>query len=69
VHEVAVIRAGPAGLGVPGLHFIGFSKPISGNLRQIALDARWIAKALRATRLTAPPRAASFRHGADPDGA
>ncbi len=48
MHEVAVIRAGPAGLGVPGLHFIGFSKPISGNLRQIALDARWIAKALRA---------------------
>jgi putative flavoprotein involved in K+ transport len=32
----------------PGLHFIGFSNPISGNLREIALDARRIAKALRA---------------------
>ena len=37
----------------PGLHFIGFSNPISGNLREIALDARRIAKALRAARLTA----------------
>jgi len=35
---------------------------------EIAVDARRIAKALRAARLTAPPRAASFRHGADPDG-
>jgi len=49
--------------------FIGFGNPISGNLRQIAIDARRIAKALRAARLTAPPRAASFPHGADPDGA
>jgi len=52
----------------PGLHFIGFSNPISGNLRELALDARRIAKALRTVRLTAPPSAASFRHGADPDG-
>jgi cation diffusion facilitator CzcD-associated flavoprotein CzcO len=36
---------------------------------EIAVDARRIAKALRPARLTAPPRAASFRHGADPDGA
>src|SRR5205807_4243413 len=31
----------------PGLHFIGFSNPVSGNLREMAIDARRIAKALR----------------------
>src|SRR5262249_39071515 len=30
----------------PGLHFIGYSNPISGNLREIGIDARKIAKAL-----------------------
>jgi len=32
----------------PGLHIIGFSNPFSGNLREIAIDVRRIAKALRA---------------------
>jgi putative flavoprotein involved in K+ transport len=31
----------------PGLHFIGYSNPISGNLREIALDAKRIARAVR----------------------
>jgi putative flavoprotein involved in K+ transport len=31
----------------PGLYFIGFSNPISGNLREIGIDARKIAKAVR----------------------
>lgn len=34
----------------PGLHFIGYSNPIGGNLREIAIDARKIAKAVRRAR-------------------
>ena len=30
----------------PGLHFIGYSNPISGNLREIAIDARTVAAAV-----------------------
>jgi putative flavoprotein involved in K+ transport len=30
----------------PGLHFIGFTNPISGNLRELGLDARRIARAI-----------------------
>jgi hypothetical protein len=30
----------------PGLYFIGFSNPISGNLREIGIDARRIARAV-----------------------
>ena len=33
----------------PGLHFIGFSEPLSGNLRELRLDARRIARALAAS--------------------
>jgi hypothetical protein len=29
----------------PGLHFIGFSEPLSGNMRQLRLDSRRIARA------------------------
>jgi putative flavoprotein involved in K+ transport len=36
--------------GAPGLYFIGYSNPISGNLREIGIDARKIAKALRRSR-------------------
>jgi putative flavoprotein involved in K+ transport len=32
----------------PGLHFIGYSNPVSGNLREIGIDARRIARAARA---------------------
>jgi len=31
----------------PGMYFIGYSNPISGNLREIGIDARKIAKAIR----------------------
>ena len=34
----------------PGMYFIGYTNPISGNLREIARDARKIAKALRRSR-------------------
>jgi hypothetical protein len=33
----------------PALHFIGFSNPLSGNLRELALDARRIAKTVART--------------------
>jgi putative flavoprotein involved in K+ transport len=33
--------------GAPGMYFIGYSNPIGGNLREIGIDARKIAKALR----------------------
>ncbi|MGG8405876.1 NAD(P)/FAD-dependent oxidoreductase, partial [Streptomyces sp. 12297] len=32
--------------GAPGLYFTGFTNPISGNFREMALDARRIAKSL-----------------------
>ncbi|MFF1274003.1 flavin-containing monooxygenase [Streptomyces marokkonensis] len=35
--------------GAPGLHFTGYTNPISGNLRELALDARRIAKAISRT--------------------
>jgi putative flavoprotein involved in K+ transport len=36
--------------GAPGLHFIGYTNPVSGNLREIAIDARRIARAVRGQR-------------------
>ncbi|MGV9556791.1 flavin-containing monooxygenase [Streptomyces sp. NPDC003401] len=33
--------------GAPGLYFTGFTNPISGNLRELSLDAERIAKAVR----------------------
>jgi putative flavoprotein involved in K+ transport len=32
--------------GAPGLHFIGYTHPFSGNIREIAIDARKIARAI-----------------------
>ena len=32
----------------PGLYFIGFTNPISGNLRELGIDARRIARAVKA---------------------
>jgi putative flavoprotein involved in K+ transport len=32
------------------MYFIGYTNPISGNLREIAVDARKIAKALGRSR-------------------
>jgi putative flavoprotein involved in K+ transport len=31
--------------GAPDLYFIGFTNPISGNLRELGIDARRIARA------------------------
>jgi putative flavoprotein involved in K+ transport len=38
--------------GAPSVYFVGYTNPISGNLREIAIDARKIAKALRRARRT-----------------
>jgi putative flavoprotein involved in K+ transport len=36
----------------PGLHFIGFTHPISGNLREMGIEARRIARAVAAAGAT-----------------
>ncbi|MFF9486976.1 flavin-containing monooxygenase [Streptomyces sp. NPDC014676] len=41
-----VVHGGRAPAGAPGLYFTGFTNPISGNLRELALDAQRIAKAV-----------------------
>ncbi|MHC5702495.1 flavin-containing monooxygenase [Streptomyces tirandamycinicus] len=41
-----VVHGGRTPRETPGLYFTGFTNPISGMLREIALDARKIAKAL-----------------------
>jgi putative flavoprotein involved in K+ transport len=41
----------------PGLHFIGFSNPISGNFREIAIDSKRIAHAVARELAGAPRRA------------
>ncbi|MEV6115078.1 NAD(P)/FAD-dependent oxidoreductase [Streptomyces sp. NPDC052109] len=40
-----VVRGGRTPAGAPGLYFTGFTNPISGMLRELALDAGRIAKA------------------------
>ncbi|MGC0376651.1 flavin-containing monooxygenase [Streptomyces sp. SAI-229] len=41
-----VVHGGRTPAGAPGLYFTGFTNPISGNLRELALDAQRIAKAV-----------------------
>ncbi|CAL9493412.1 putative oxidoreductase CzcO [Streptomyces sp. enrichment culture] len=41
-----VVRGARTPHGAPGLYFTGFTNPISGNLRELALDARRIAGAV-----------------------
>ncbi|MGW7360670.1 flavin-containing monooxygenase [Streptomyces sp. NPDC054802] len=41
-----VVHGGRTPRQAPGLHFTGFTSPISGMLREMAIDARKIAKAL-----------------------
>ncbi|HEX2069391.1 MAG TPA: hypothetical protein VHH54_04225, partial [Actinomycetota bacterium] len=36
--------------GAPNLYFIGFTNPISGNLREVGIDAKRIAKAISRLR-------------------
>jgi hypothetical protein len=41
-----VVHGGRAPREAPGLYFTGYTNPISGMLRELALDARKIAKSL-----------------------
>lgn len=60
VGHLGLIAEGPQGRPVvhgpethpnaPGIHFIGFTNPVSGMFREIAIDARRIAKAIAHTR-------------------
>jgi putative flavoprotein involved in K+ transport len=45
-----VVHGGEAHPDAPNLFFIGFTNPISGNLREIRIDARRIARAVAAQR-------------------
>jgi putative flavoprotein involved in K+ transport len=45
-----VVRGGTTHPDAPGLYFIGFSNPISGYLREVGIEARRIARAIRASR-------------------
>jgi putative flavoprotein involved in K+ transport len=47
--------------GARGLYFIGYSNPISGNLREIAIDARKLGRALAARAASTPEVAAGAR--------
>lgn len=42
--------------GAPGLRFLGFTNPISGNLRELRLDARRVARAVAAQAAAAERR-------------
>ncbi|HTO95604.1 MAG TPA: NAD(P)/FAD-dependent oxidoreductase [Myxococcales bacterium] len=49
---VPLPHGGKAHPSAPGLYFIGYTNPISGNLREIGIDARKIARALGRSRRT-----------------
>lgn len=65
VGHLGVLEAGPRGrptvhgpethAQAPGLHFIGYSNPVSGMLREIGIDARKIAREVARTRRTSTP--------------
>ena len=62
VGHLGVIAEGPQGRPIvhgsethpsaPGLHFIGYSNPVSGMFREIAIDAKRIAKTIAHSRVT-----------------
>jgi putative flavoprotein involved in K+ transport len=45
-----VVQGARTPAGAPGLYFTGFTNPISGNLREMAIDAQKIAKAIAGDR-------------------
>ena len=45
-----IVHGGRTDPRAPGLYFIGFTEPLSGNLREIRLDARRIARAVARER-------------------
>jgi putative flavoprotein involved in K+ transport len=55
-----LIHGGATHPDAPNLYFIGFTNPISGNLRELGIDARRIARAVR-IRARAPAAAPGTR--------
>jgi putative flavoprotein involved in K+ transport len=63
VGHLGLIAEGPQGRPIvhgpethpnaPGIHFIGYTNPVSGMFREIAIDARRIAKAIARERVPA----------------
>lgn len=49
-HGRPVVHGAVTHPDAPGLYFIGYSNPLSGNLRELGIDARRIARAVRASR-------------------
>ncbi|MGI5409301.1 flavin-containing monooxygenase [Streptomyces chartreusis] len=49
-HGRPVVRGRRTPADAPGLYFTGFTNPISGNLREMAIDAQKIAKAIAGDR-------------------
>ncbi len=47
------VNAAAQAPGRDGLYFIGYSNPLTGNLRQLAIDAKRIARSARARRASA----------------
>lgn len=52
-------RPGETDRNAPGLHFIGFTDPLSGNIRQVRLDASKIAAAVAGGSRPRSPRPAT----------
>jgi putative flavoprotein involved in K+ transport len=59
-----VVHGRRAYASAPGLHFIGFTNPVSGMFREIAIDARRIASTLSARLGAAALRTAALRDAA-----
>ena len=45
-HGHPVVLGAPTDRGAPGPCFIGFTEPLSGDLRELRVDARRIARAI-----------------------
>ncbi|MDN3263691.1 NAD(P)/FAD-dependent oxidoreductase [Streptomyces sp. CSDS2] len=59
-----VVHGGRTSPRAPGLYFTGFTNPISGMLRELAIDAGRIAKAVEKSAGTAAAKAAETSAGA-----
>lgn len=49
-HGRPIVHARTTHPNAPGLHFIGYTNPISGSLRELGIDARRIARAVSQRR-------------------
>jgi hypothetical protein len=49
-----VVHGGVTNPLAPNLFFIGYSNSLSGNLRELGIDARRIARAVTAAEVTSP---------------